>query len=178
MKENRILLHICCGICALASIEQLKEKGYEVRGFFYNPNIYPKEEYLKRLGVAKEVGKITQIEVIEGKYQPDLWTDVCSDLANEPEGKKRCDLCYKLRLKEAFKVCQENNCDYFTTTLTISPHKKSDVINEIGRKIGNEKYLACDFKKENGFKKTIELANKYNFYRQNYCGCIYSINGR
>ena len=177
MKENRVLLHICCGICALASIQQLKNKGYEVGGFFYNPNIYPKEEYQKRKQVAKEIGRITQIEIIEGDYKPDLWMDVCGDLSNEPEGKKRCELCYRLRLKETSRACQENNFDYFTTTLTISPHKQSNIISEIGVEVGKERYLICDFKKKDGFKKTIELANEYNLYRQNYCGCIYSING-
>ena len=178
MKENRVLLHMCCGICALASIDWLKSNGYKVTGFFYNPNIHPEKEYQQRLQVAKEVAKITKVEIIEGDYQPDLWANAGDGLSNEPEGKKRCKLCYELRLKETFRVCKENGFEYFTTTLTVSPHKKSNIINEIGSKVAKDMYLACDFKKKDGFKKTIELANKHNLYRQNYCGCIYSINGR
>lgn len=178
MKETSVLLHICCGICALASIDQLKNEGYQVAGFFYNPNIHPEKEYQRRLQAAKEVAKVTQIKIIEGDYNPNLWKDACSNLPNEPEGKKRCQLCYELRLKETFKVCQEREFDYFTTTLTISPHKNSSIISAIGSKISKEKYLLCDFKKNDGFKKTIELTKKHNLYRQSYCGCIYSINER
>lgn len=171
---KKVLLHICCGICALEAIEKLRKENFYVEGFFLNPNIHPEEEYLKRMKVTEDIAKIASINLTKGIYRSDFWFDLCDKYKNEPEGGKRCLLCYEMRLKEAFKICKLRKFDYFTTTLTISPHKKSRDIFDIGRKLGGESFLAIDFKKQDGFKKTIEKASRHSLYRQNYCGCIYS----
>ncbi|OPX30955.1 MAG: hypothetical protein B1H08_00290 [Candidatus Omnitrophica bacterium 4484_171] len=172
---NKVLLHICCGVCAFASIERLKGEGYTVKGFFYNPNIHPSGEYEKRREVLNIVRDSTGIEIIEGGYDPREWFALCEHLKDEPEGGARCSICYRMRLKETFLLSKKLKFDYFTTTLTISPHKKSRVIFDIGSQIGGDDFLAIDFKKKDGFKRTNELARKYNVYRQNYCGCVYSL---
>lgn len=171
---KKVLLHICCGVCAYSSIERLKEENFYVEALFFNPNIQPYSEYLKRKETAKKVVRITNIELIEGKYTVFDWFRLCKAYSQEQEGGRRCFLCYELRLKQTFDLCCQRNFDYFTTTLTISPHKKSSVIMEIGKNIGKDKFLPLDFKKNNGFKRTMEAAKRFNLYRQNYCGCIYS----
>lgn len=177
MEEKKsVLLHICCGICALESINRLKQQGFKVFGFFYNPNIHPKEEYKKREDVVKEVAKFSEVEIIYSEYNPKEWFSVCENYSKEPEGGKRCSLCYEIRLSKTFEILEKYKFDYFTTTLTISPHKDSEKIFSIGEKIGKEKFLKINFKKQDGFKKTIELSKNLNFYRQNYCGCVYSMN--
>ncbi len=175
MNNNKVLLHICCGICALESINRLLQQKYKVIGYFYNPNIYPKEEYQKRLQVVEKVAEIYNIKIIYDNYEPEVWQKLCEQYESEPEGGKRCLLCYELRLRKTYNTMVKENLDLFTTTLTISPHKKSNIIFEIGEKIGGEKFLKIDFKKHNGFKKTIELAKQFEFYRQNYCGCKFSL---
>jgi ribonuclease HII len=172
---KKILLHICCGICALYSIEKLKELGFYVEGIFFNPNIYPEDEYRKRKDVADEVAKLHKIKLIDVEYHPKIWIEYCGKYSNEKEGGRRCLLCYELRLKKTFEFFKKKEFGLFTTTLTISPHKDSRAIINIGKEVGGNHFFSIDFKKEDGFKKTIELAKKYNFYRQNYCGCIYSI---
>ena len=172
---KKVLLHICCGVCAFASIERLKNEGYEVTGFFYNPNIHPLGEYKRRREVLSVVRESSGIEIIEGEYIPKEWFALCRHLKDEPEGGARCSICYGMRLKKTFSLSRELGFDYFTTTLTISPHKKSKVIFDIGKNIGGDKFLAIDFKKKDGFKRTNEIAKKYNVYRQNYCGCVYSL---
>lgn len=172
---KKVLLHICCGVCAFACIDYLKKQGYYVEGFFYNPNIHPKEEYIKRENAAEEVCRISSIKLNSGQYEPDRWNSACSAYADEPEGGKRCDLCYKFRLEETFKKMLELGLDLFTTTLSVSPHKKSKLINDIGSSISPTNYMPADFKKNDGFKKTIALAKTYNIYRQNYCGCAYAL---
>jgi len=154
--------------------------GFFVEGFFFNPNIQPKSEYLKRKSIVDKVKKIFDIEVLEGPYCWEKWHKICDPFKDEREGGKRCLLCYEFRLRETFKILSKNASTfndfcYFTTTLTISPHKRSKEIFEIGEKIGGEKFLKIDFKKKDGFKKSCEIASTHNFYRQNYCGCIYSI---
>lgn len=173
-----VLLHVCCGICAIASIERLKEKNYAVDGFFFNPNIYPSEEYMKRKMVMEKIGMMLSVAIIEGEYNPAVWFELCGRYADEKEGGARCLLCYEMRLSATRRMCEEKKYDYFTTTLTISPHKNSREIIEMGKTIGKEKFLAIDFKKENGFGKSISFAKKNNLYRQNYCGCRYSMRER
>lgn len=173
-NKNSVLLHICCGICAIESINQLKQKNYKIVGFYYNPNIYPEEEFLRRKKVVEEISKTFNIEIIYGDYEPQIWFEICQRYKDEPEGGKRCELCYKLRLEKTYNLLKEYKFDFFTTTLTISPYKNSQKIFEIGKKIDNEKFLKIDFKKNDGFKKTIQTAKQYKFYIQNYCGCIYS----
>jgi len=177
-KNPLILLHICCGICALESINKLKQQNYEVVGYFYNPNIYPEEEYIRRKKVVEKVKEICGIEIIFEEYLPEQWEKICAEYSSEPEGGKRCILCYGLRLKKTFETAKKLNFEYFTTTLTISPHKNSRQIFSIVEQISKEKFLKIDFKKQDGFKKTIELAKLHNLYRQNYCGCIYSFENR
>lgn len=172
---KKVLLHICCGVCAIASIKRLQEEGYGVVGFFYNPNIEPKEEYLKRLETAKKAARITGIEFIEGDYENLEWREAVKGLEMEPENGKRCLSCYKARLARAWQEAKKQNCVYYTSTLTISPHKNSKVIFEIAKEAGGEDFLAIDFKKKDGFKKANELAKENDLYRQVYCGCIYSI---
>ncbi|HIE36458.1 MAG TPA: epoxyqueuosine reductase QueH [Candidatus Omnitrophica bacterium] len=171
---KKILLHICCGVCTLYPIEKLRGLGFYVEGFFFNPNIYPYKEYLKRKKVIEKVKDLIKIKIIEGEYNPFLWLDVCKDYKEEKEGGKRCFLCYELRLKRTFKVLKEKKFDYFTTTLTVSPYKKSKAIISLGREMTSSHFFPIDFKKEDGFKKTIQLAKEFGLYRQNYCGCIYS----
>ncbi|MCK9615451.1 MAG: epoxyqueuosine reductase QueH [Candidatus Omnitrophica bacterium] len=172
---KKVLLHICCGVCAFACINYLKEAGFYVEGFFCNPNIMPNEEYIKRKDAAEKVCGITSVKLNAPIYAPGNWDTVCSIYSNEPEGGRRCDLCYEFRLKETFHKAMELGFDFFTTTLSVSPHKKSKIINEIGIKIAPAYFMAIDFKKNDGFKKTMEFAKTNNIYRQNYCGCAYSI---
>ncbi|MCF7887734.1 MAG: epoxyqueuosine reductase QueH [Candidatus Omnitrophica bacterium] len=177
-NSKKVLLHICCGVCASASIEKLKSNGYSIVGFFYNPNIHPYKEYLHRKNETEKIAKLYNIKIIEGNYELDRWEDTCGQFRQEKEGGKRCNLCFKLRLEKTYQLTQENNFDYFTSTLTISPHKDSQKIFQIGEKISGDKFLKIDFKKRDGFKKTIEQAKKLNLYRQNYCGCVYSLRDR
>ncbi len=177
-KKSSVLLHICCGICSIGSIQNLQEEGFDVYGFYFNPNIYPKEEYLKRLEVLKKLKSIFKINLIEQGYNYEEWKNFCTssvDYEKEYEGGKRCMLCYGFRLKKTYFKMQELNLSFFTTTLTISPYKDSKKIFEIGKKIGGERFLDIDFKKRNGFKKSVDISKKYNFYRQNYCGCEFSM---
>ncbi|MFH1504381.1 MAG: epoxyqueuosine reductase QueH, partial [Candidatus Omnitrophota bacterium] len=171
-------LHICCGVCALRSIDRLREEGYSAEGLFFNPNIQPYSEYLKRKQAVIAAGQAKDIKITEGEYNNSDWLKICEPYAKEKEGQKRCFLCYEIRLKETFSFCLKNNFDYFTTTLTISPHKNSQVIIDLGKSIGSEKFLSLDFKKKEGFKKTIEKAKRLNLYRQNYCGCGYGKNNK
>jgi ribonuclease HII len=171
---KKVLLHICCGVCAYAAIERLNAEGLRVEGFFYNPNIDTPEEYQKRLDVAKQVNRITSSVLHEAAYEPDVWLTACQAYKDEPEGGKRCLLCYTMRLQKAYDVMKQYACDFLSTTLTISPHKKSTTIISIGRQIAGTHFLPEDFKKKDGFKQSIEAAKKFNFYRQNYCGCAYS----
>jgi len=171
---KKILLHICCGVCALSSIDRLKEEGYSVEGLFYNPNIQPHSEYFKRKQTAIAAAQAKNIRITEGEYNNSDWLKICGLYAEEKEGGRRCLLCYEMRLKETFSFFVKNNFDYFTTTLTISPHKNSQIIIDLGKKIGGDKFLCLDFKKKEGFKRTIEEAKNLDLYRQNYCGCGYS----
>ena len=148
---------------------------------FYNPNITSSTEYdyryseLKRLVSEMNLGD--KVTMIDSDYSPDDFIDSIKGLENEPEGGARCAVCFKQRLKETAKKAVDNSCDYFATTLTISPLKNSSIINSIGESISREvsvEYLPSDFKKKNGYKRSIELSKEYNLYRQNYCGCVFS----
>ncbi|MCF7873721.1 MAG: epoxyqueuosine reductase QueH [Candidatus Omnitrophica bacterium] len=176
--QKKLLLHICCGVCACHAIKLLESERYSVTGFFYNPNIHPYKEYLRRKKETEKIAKLYNIKIIEGNYELNRWKDSCDQFRQEKEGGKRCNLCFKLRLEKTYQLTQENNFDYFTSTLTISPHKNSQKIFQIGENIGGNQFLNIDFKKKDGFKKTIEQAKKLNLYRQNYCGCIYSLRDR
>lgn len=174
----KIILHICCAVCATASLERLRQQNHQVSGYYYNPNIHPLEEYQKRLQQTKILAQSQDFPLLIGDYTVENWMVQMRGLEEEPEGGRRCTRCFALRLEETAKVARENGFDGFTTTLTVSPHKNAKTINEIGQNIGHSQFLVYDFKKENGFKKAQELSRQYNLYHQSYCGCIYSLNER
>ncbi len=171
---RKILLHICCGVCSSAVVEHLKKEDFEITGFFYNPNIQPQVEYEKRLDVAREVSRILDFPLIEGEYDTGKWFELIRGLEQEVEGAKRCKVCFKMRLDASHNKSEELDISQFVSTLSISPHKDTSIINRIGRNLAKERFLATDFKKDDSFKKTLAFAKKHNLYRQNYCGCIYS----
>jgi len=171
---NKVLLHVCCANCATVCINKLREEKFEVFGLFYNPNIQPDQEYFKR---KQDIGLITEkfdFPFIEVRYDPEKWFDVIRGHEADKEGKTRCELCFKMRLEKTYEVALREGFDFFSTTLTISPHKNSEVINKIGNQVGNDKFLRKNFKKENGFEESIKISKQMSFYRQHYCGCIFS----
>ncbi|MCI8777955.1 MAG: epoxyqueuosine reductase QueH [Bacilli bacterium] len=183
-KDNKkiptLLLHSCCAPCSSYCLEYLSN-FFKITIFYYNPNITEKEEYLKRVveqkRLIKELPCKYEIKFLEGNYNPKLFFNLSKGLEREPEKGKRCFKCYELRLQETALIAKKLDFDYFATTLTLSPYKNSNWVNEIGEKLEtkyNIKYLYSDFKKKNGYKRSIELSKIYNLYRQDYCGCIYS----
>lgn len=177
---TKLLLHACCAPCSSAVLERLGNI-FEITILYYNPNITDENEYNKRLNEVKDFIKKFRtkykISIIDGKYDINDFLDIAKGLENEPERGKRCYKCYNLRLEETAKVAEQYNFPYFTTTLSLSPYKNSNWINEIGEDLNNKynsTYLYSDFKKKNGYIRSIELSKEYNLYRQNYCGCIYS----
>ena len=175
---RQILLHICCGVCASSAVERLRDEGFKPLGFFYNPNIHPKKEYLKRYKIAKEIACIMKFDLIAGPYDKDRWLKKTIGLEDEAEGGGRCCECFKMRLEKTKRIASKMSISKFSTTLTLSPHKNTVIINEIGKKLSPLGFLARDFKKQDGFRLAIEFAKRYNLYRQGYCGCIYSLNAR
>lgn len=169
-----VLLHICCGICSSWAIEKLKLDGFLATGFFYNPNIQPEEEYLKRLAAVRDVANLQGIELLSGEYDPQCWLKEVQGLEQEPEGGKRCSVCFELRLQETLRKARELGIKHFTTTLSISPHKNFETINFIGRALCPDGFLPYNFKKEAGFQKSNNFCREHNLYRQNYCGCLFS----
>ena len=162
-RVPRLFLHSCCAPCSSYVLEYLSQY-FQITDFFYNPNISPKEEYDKR---TRE----------EGRYDPQEFFQMAKGLEEVPEGGERCFKCYRLRLEEAAKMAARGGYDYFTTTLTISPLKNAQKLNEIGEeleKIYHVKHLPSDFKKKNGYKRSTELSREYGLYRQDYCGCVFS----
>ena len=180
-KRPSLLLHACCGPCSSYVLEYLC-KHFEITVLFYNPNIYPAQEYERRLqellNFYKRFVPAENVRVIQAPYDPEeFYTAVGTrenpELAKEPERGERCRRCYELRLRYTYDYACANNFDYFCTTLSISPFKDADMINEIGSSFGPQ-WLPSDFKKKNGFKRSLELSAEYGLYRQEYCGCIYS----
>ena len=171
----KIALHICCGVCAAGVVERLNAEGHTVYGYFYNPNIYPEEEYRKRLDETIKVARLMNFHLDTGPYSWPYWQKEVSNLVDEPEGGLRCEICFRIRLQKTCQFMRDTGADVFSTTLTISPHKSARVINSIGKGIGGGSYLEKDFKKRDGFKRAMELAREWNLYRQSYCGCIYSM---
>ena len=174
----KILLHICCAVCASSVLERLRQEGHEVIGYFYNPNIHPRGEYLKRLQETEELARRENFPLIIGDYDVNGWFVRTKGLEKEPEGGRRCARCFRLRLEATVKVAKEKGFAAFTTTLTVSPHKNAQAINEIGRKIDQVLFLKRDFKKQDGFKRAQELSRELNLYHQDYCGCIFSLDER
>ncbi len=179
--KPRLLLQVCCAPCASAVLERLYPH-FNITLYYYNPNTHPFEEYEKRRG---ELGKLlsrsgmTDIQVINGSYDDKLYFERVRGLEKEPEGGSRCSVCFDLRLSETARLALEEKFDFFSTTLTVSPHKNAALINTIGEKL-SEDYGVCwlysDFKKKNGYLRSIELSRQYELYRQCYCGCVFSLN--
>ena len=175
-NKPKLLLHTCCAPCAPHVIETLGI-AFDVCAFFYNPNIHPLAEY--RLRLEEMVGYLDTLSVglIVGEYDADHWFRAVSGMEHEKEGGRRCELCYRMRLEKTVSVAQGQGFQQVATTLTVSPHKKATIINRLGRELtgtGDVTFYEADFKKRDGFKKSCELGKKLGFYRQNYCGCVYS----
>lgn len=179
-KVPTLLLHSCCAPCSSYVLEYLSNY-FQITVFYYNPNIYPEEEYRKRVEELKrliaEIPLKHEVEFLEGKYDSDRFFALSKGLEQQEEGGERCFRCYKLRLNEAAALCREGNYNYFTTTLSISPYKNAEKLNEIGEELANKygvHYLNSDFKKRGGYQRSIQLSRQYDLYRQNYCGCVFS----
>ena len=175
-----LLLHVCCAPCSSYVIEYLS-KFFNITIYYYNPNISPIQEYNFRLEelsrLLKEMKEAENIEVLPCEYDPETFYEIAKGLEKEKEGGERCFKCYRLRLEKTAEAAKEKGFDYFTTTLSISPYKNAEKLNEIGKELSekyNVPYLFSDFKKKNGYKRSIELSKEYDLYRQDYCGCIYS----
>ncbi len=174
---NQLLLHICCGPCATHVIDVLR-KTYRVTGFFYNPNIGPGDEYKRRLDAAREVCRKNDILLIESTYEPDSFFRAVKGFEQEPEGGKRCSVCYGIRLRETARRAAEERIRWFASTLTLGPQKKADIINPIGEEAAvrcGVTFVSGDWKKKDGFKHSCELTHEMGIYRQNYCGCVFSM---
>lgn len=183
LAENNIpslLLHVCCAPCSSYCLEYLSQY-FSITVYYYNPNISIKEEYDYRLSEEKRLVSLMNfknpVTVVEGRYNPKEFFDAVKGLENESEGGRRCEQCFRLRLGSAARIAVAEGFDYFTTTLTISPLKNADMLNSIGAEIGKKygiNWLYSDFKKRDGYKRSIALSKQYELYRQNYCGCIFS----
>lgn len=186
-KENKVptlLLHSCCAPCSSYCIEYLSQ-FFKITVFYYNPNISEETEYRKRVEEEKrfihEFPAKYLVSMIEGEYDTKKFYDIAKGYEKVPEGGERCFRCYEMRLRETAKVAKQQNFDYFTTTLSISPLKNAQKLNEIGKKLSEEyevSYLFSDFKKKEGYKRSIQLSEEYGLYRQNFCGCVYSKESR
>ena len=175
--KPKLLLHACCAPCSSYVLEYLKD-AFDITIYFYNPNIDSEEEYEKRYNDFQKLG---EYKIIKADYIPQAFLDISRGLENVPEGGIRCWGCYEERLESTAIFANQNGFDYFTTTLSISPYKNSNKINEIGQNLANIydiKFLYSNFKKNDGYKKSILLSNQLGLYRQDYCGCQYSINER
>jgi len=172
-----LLLHSCCAPCSSYVIEYLKD-FFNITIIYYNPNISPKEEYDKRKEEQiRFIKNFDEIKFIDCDYDNDLYNKLVKGLENEPERGKRCNVCFKLRLEKTAIIAKENNFEYFGSTLSVSPYKSASLLNDIGYELENKykiKWLYADFKKGDGYKRSIELSKEYGLYRQDYCGCIYS----
>lgn len=179
-RVPKLLLHSCCAPCSSWCLKILSEY-FSVTVFYYNPNIYPEEEY--RMRVEEQVRFLSEFPVkhpvsfIEGEYDTDRFYQMAEGFEDVPEGGERCFGCYRLRLRETAEMAKQQGFDYFTTTLSISPLKNADKLNEIGGELAEEfgvDYLFSDFKKKDGYRKSTEISKEYDMYRQYYCGCVFS----
>ena len=186
MEKKKLLLHSCCGPCSTAVIERLSgDGGYSISVFYYNPNITDEAEYLHRkseqirfLEELKKQGR--NVEFIDADYDPETFLDAVKGLEEEPEGGARCSVCFELRLRKTAEYAAGHGFDCFDTTLTVSPYKNYDVISAIGRRVAAEtgvEYLSGNYKKKDGYRRSVELSRQYGLYRQHFCGCGYSGRG-
>lgn len=181
---QNLMLHSCCAPCSSYVLSYLSDY-FKITVLYYNPNISDENEYNKRkseqIRLISELPSKYPIEIIERGYEPEKFFEISKGLEDVPEGGERCFGCYRLRLEKAAKAAKELSFDWFCTTLSISPLKNAEKINEIGNELAEKygvKFLPSDFKKKEGFKRSIELSRKYDLYRQNYCGCVYSKKSR
>ena len=177
LKKPRLLLHICCAPDAIAAVPVLA-KNFAVDGFFYNPNITSDKEYAKRLTATHKVAEQHRLHLVEGAYDPQKWRKKIRGLEREKEGGKRCAECFNMRLKATAEAAKAGGYHLFATVLTNSPHKDYELINHIGRNLGNKYgilYFRSAFGKRGGFKKSVEMSQQLGLYRQNYCGCEFSV---
>lgn len=176
-EKKRLLLHSCCAPCSSYVLEYLKE-FFDITVLYYNPNIYPEDEFEKRAEEQKMLaGKMGGADVVILPYDPGEFYSAVKGYEGEKEGAERCFICYRLRLEKTAQYAADNGFDYFCTTLSISPLKNAQKLNEIGAELANKydaAYLYSDFKKKNGYKRSVELSAQYGLYRQNYCGCVFS----
>ena len=179
-KVPTLLLHSCCAPCSSYVLEYLSDY-FAITVYYYNPNIYPEGEYTRRIEeqehLITSMSLKNPVKFVKGDYEPDKYYELIKGHENDPEGGDRCAICFRLRLEEAAKLAREGGYEFFTTTLTISPHKNADKLNEIGEEVASiygVLFLPSDFKKRNGYKRSIELSDKYGLYRQDYCGCVFS----
>lgn len=179
-NKKTLLLHACCAPCSSYVLEYLS-KYFDITLFFYNPNIYPEEEFrfredeLRRL--IGEMPLPRGVNIISGRYEPTEFFDIARGYEELPEGDERCHRCYALRLEESARAAKEGGFDYFCTTLSISPYKNAEWLNTIGKEMSEKYgvgYLFSDFKKKNGYKRSCQLSERYSLYRQDYCGCVFS----
>lgn len=171
---KKLLLHVCCAPCSTYVIEALKEE-YEITLFFYNPNIEPINEYSSRLEAAEKFAEKMDLPIIVGDYDSIEWHNKVQGHENDEEGGERCGICFRYRLEKTAELAKQKGFDLFSTTLTVSPYKNTEIINQIGKEAGekyNIEFLDSDFKK--GYMKSIELSKEHGLYRQKYCGCLYS----
>ena len=179
-RVPRLLLHVCCAPCSSYCLEYLSEY-FEITVYYYNPNISPEKEFRFRADeeqrFLREITPKHPIHYLEGAYEPERYYALVRGLEKEPEGGRRCERCFRLRLGESARVCREGGYDCFTTTLTISPLKNADMLNTVGREMAAEygvRWLPSDFKKRGGYQRSIVLSREHHLYRQNYCGCVFS----
>ena len=179
-RRPKLLLHVCCGPCAAACLEELSAR-FDVTIFFYNPNIAPAAEYDRRLETARRLVQALPlshpVRFLAGEYRPEDFLSAVKGLEGEPEGGSRCEKCFRLRLERSAQYAKSNGYGLFATTLTVSPHKNAQLINSIGFETAQKygvNYLPSDFKKRGGYQRSIVLSREYGIYRQQYCGCVFS----
>ena len=177
-RRPTLLLHSCCGPCSSAVIERLAEH-FRLTLYYYNPNIEPEAEYRRRLAEQERLLTLLPggLSLLPCEYDHDAFSAIAQAMADEPEGGKRCLSCFALRLWQTARAAKENGFEYFTTTLSVSPHKNAEVLNAIGEGIARQlgvRYLTADFKKKNGYLRSLQLSKAFDLYRQDYCGCLYS----
>jgi len=175
--KPRLLLHACCAPCSSSVVERLQQY-YDLTMFYYNPNIHPATEYQVRCDEMERWCQQCALPLIVDEYNPKLWHQLAEGYEQEPERGERCTMCYRMRLEQTVRHAQADDFDLFTTVLSISPHKDAERINELGAQLAEEfgvEFYSANFKKQGGFQRSLELSKEYGFYRQNYCGCCYSL---
>ena len=177
MQKPQLLLHVCCAPCSTHALEVLRAE-YVVTFYFCNPNIHPAEEYHARLADAERFARDTDTPFVAAEYDPERWFDAIKGLEQEPERGRRCEVCIRLRLERTADWARQHGFEWLATTLSVSPHKSADMINQIGLELAPERelrFLAADLKKGGGFQRSVALSRQHGLRRQDYCGCIYSL---